>query len=189
MSKPDILSFLNDEFLMPKPEVLEHSTKRESLFIGIPKECAFQEKRVPLVPEAVALLVSNGHKVYVESNLGVSSSFTDQEYSEAGAKICLNVKEVYQADIILKVEPPSLQELDYFKHNQCLISALQLKTQKAEYFKKLMDKKVTAVAFDYIKDEAQVFPIVRSMGEIAGTTASVKKTMRSNPRMIDCIDI
>lgn len=171
MSKPDILSFLNDEFLMPQPEVLEHSTNRESLFIGIPKECAFQEKRVPLVPEAVALLVSNGHKVYVESNSGISSSFTDQEYSEAGAKICLNVKEVYEADIILKVEPPSLQELDYFKHNQCLISALQLKTQKAEYFKKLMDKKVTAVAFDYIKDEAQVFPIVRSMGEIAGTSS------------------
>ena len=171
MSKPDILSFLNDEFLMPQPEVLEHSTNRESLFIGIPKECAFQEKRVPLVPEAVALLVSNGHKVYVESNLGLSSSFTDQEYSEAGAKICLNVKEVYEADIILKVEPPSLEELDYFKHNQCLISALQLKTQKAEYFKKLMDKKVTAVAFDYIKDEAQVFPIVRSMGEIAGTSS------------------
>ena len=82
-----------------------------------------------MVPEAVALLVSNGHKVYVESNLGLSSSFTDQEYSEAGAKICLNVKEVYEADIILKVEPPSLEELDYFKHNQCLISALQLKTQ------------------------------------------------------------
>ena len=171
MSKPDILSFLNDEFLMPQPEVLEHSTNRESLFIGIPKECAFQEKRVPLVPEAVALLVSNGHKVYVESNLGLSSSFSDQEYSEAGAKICLNVKEVYEADIILKVEPPSLEELDHFKHNQCLISALQLKTQKAEYFKKLMDKKVTAVAFDYIKDEAQVFPIVRSMGEIAGTSS------------------
>ena len=171
MRKPDILSFLNDEFLMPQPEVLEHSTNRESLFIGIPKECAFQEKRVPLVPEAVALLVNNGHKVYVESNLGLSSSFTDQEYSEAGAKICLNVKEVYEADIILKVEPPSREELDYFKHNQCLISALQLKTQKAEYFKKLMDKKVTAVAFDYIKDEAQVFPIVRSMGEIAGTSS------------------
>jgi len=171
MRKPDILSFLNDEFLMPQPEVLEHSTNRESLFIGIPKECAFQEKRVPLVPEAVSLLVSNGHKVYVESNLGLSSSFSDQEYSEAGAKICLNVKEVYEADIILKVEPPSLEELDYFKHNQCLISALQLKTQKAEYFKKLMDKKVTAVAFDYIKDEAQVFPIVRSMGEIAGTSS------------------
>jgi len=171
MSKSDILSFLNDEFLMPKPEVLEHSTKRESLFIGIPKECAFQEKRVPLVPEAVALLVSNGHKVYVESNSGISSSFTDQEYSEAGAKICLNVKEVYEADIILKVEPPSIQELDYFKHNQCLISALQLKTQKSEYFKKLMDKKVTAVAFDYIKDEAHIFPIVQSMGEIAGTSS------------------
>lgn len=171
MSKPDILSFLHEEFLMPQPEVLEHSTKQESLFIGIPKECAFQEKRVSLVPESVGLLVSNGHKVYVESNAGISSSFTDKEYSDAGAKICLNIKEVYQADIILKVAPPSLDELDYFKHNQCLISALQLKTQTAAYFKKLMDKKVTAVAFDYIKDETDIFPIVRSMGEIAGTSS------------------
>jgi len=171
MSKPDILSFLHDEFLMPQPEVLELSTKSQSLFIGIPNECAFQENRVPLVPEAVGLLVSNGHKVYIEANAGMSSSFTDQEYSEAGAKICSNVKEIYEADIILKVEPPTIAELDNFKHNQCLISALQLKTQTAAYFKKLMEKKVTAVAFDYIKDETKGFSIVRSMSEIAGTSS------------------
>lgn len=171
MSKPDILSFLHEEFLMPQPEVLELSTKNQSLFIGIPNERAFQENRVPLVPEAVGLLVSNGHKVYIESNAGMSSSFTDQEYSEAGAKICYDVKEVYEADIILKVEPPTIDELDYFKHNQCLISALQLKTQTQAYFKKLMEKKVTAVAFDYIQDEINSFPIVRSMSEIAGTSS------------------
>ncbi|MCS5663053.1 MAG: alanine dehydrogenase [Flavobacteriales bacterium] len=171
MSKPDILSFLHEEFLMPQPEVLELSTKSQSLFIGIPNERAFQENRVPLVPEAVGLLVSNGHKVYIEANAGMSSSFTDQEYSEAGAKICSNVKEIYEADIILKVEPPTIEELDNFKHNQCLISALQLKTQTAAYFKKLMEKKVTAVAFDYIKDETKGFSIVRSMSEIAGTSS------------------
>ena len=117
------------------------------------------------------LLVSNGHKVYIETNAGLSSSFSDKEYSDSGAKIFYDVKEVYQADIILKVEPPSLDELDYFKHNQCLISALQLKTQTADYFKKLMEKKVTAVAFDYIQDETGMFPIVRSMSEIAGTSS------------------
>ena len=121
MSKPDILSFLHEEFLMPQPEVLELSTKKQSLFIGIPKECAFQENRVPLVPEAVGLLVTNGHKVYIESQAGKSSFFTDQEYSEAGAKICYDLKEVYEADIILKVEPPTLKELDNFKHNQCVV--------------------------------------------------------------------
>jgi alanine dehydrogenase len=171
MSKPDILSFLHEEFLMPQPEVLELSTKNQSLFIGIPNERAFQENRVPLVPEAVSLLVSNGHKVYIETNAGMSSSFTDQEYGDAGAKVCYDVKEVYLADIILKVEPPTIDELDYFKHNQCLISALQLKTQTATYFKKLMEKKVTAVAFDYIQDETKSFPIVRSMSEIAGTSS------------------
>ncbi|MDG1145130.1 MAG: alanine dehydrogenase [Flavobacteriales bacterium] len=171
MSKPDILTFLHEEFLMPQPEMLEISTKKKSLFIGIPNESAFQEHRIPLVPGAVNLLVSNGHKVYIETNAGLSSSFSDKEYSDSGAKICYDVKEVYQADIILKVEPPSLDELDYFKHNQCLISALQLKTQTADYFKKLMEKKVTAVAFDYIQDETGMFPIVRSMSEIAGTSS------------------
>jgi alanine dehydrogenase len=171
MSKPEILSFLTEDFLQPQPEMLELSINKQSLFIGIPKETAFQEHRVPLVPGAVALLVSNGHKVYVESKAGLTSSFTDEEYTDSGAKICYDVKEVYQADIILKVEPPSLDELDYFKHNQCLISALQLKTQSADYFKKLMEKKVTAVAFDYIQDESGSFPIVRSMSEIAGTSA------------------
>ena len=171
MSKPDILSFLHDEFLIPQPEMLELATKKQALFIGIPKESSFQEHRVPLVPGAVALLVSNGHTVYIESNVGLSSSFTDKEYSDSGAKICYDVKEVYQADIILKVEPPTQIELDYFKHNQCLISALQLKTQTATYFKKLMEKKVTAVAFDYIQDETGSFPIVRSMSEIAGTSS------------------
>ncbi len=171
MSKPDILTFLHEEFLMPQPEMLELSTKKKSLFIGIPNESAFQEHRIPLVPGAVNLLVSNGHKVYIETNAGFSSSFSDKEYSDSGAKICYDVKEVYQADIILKVEPPSLDELDYFKQNQCLISALQLKTQTADYFKKLMEKKVTAVAFEYIQDETGMFPIVRSMSEIAGTSS------------------
>ena len=159
------------EQLMPQPEMLELSTKKKSLFIGIPNESAFQEHRIPLVPGAVNLLVSNGHKVYIETNAGLSSSFSDKEYSDSGAKICYDVKEVYQADIILKVEPPSLDELDYFKQNQCLISALQLKTQTADYFKKLMEKKVTAVAFEYIQDETGMFPIVRSMSEIAGTSS------------------
>jgi len=171
MTKPEILNLLHEEFLQPQPEMLELSTSSKSLFIGIPKERAFQEKRIPLVPEAVSLLVSNGHKVYVEADAGMSSSFSDQEYSEVGAKICYDVKEVYQADIILKVEPPTIKELDYFQQNQCLISALQLKTQKQAYFKKLMEKKVTAIAFDYIQDESGGFPIVRSMSEIAGTSS------------------
>lgn len=171
MTKPEILNLLHEEFLQPQPEVLELASKSQALFIGIPRERAFQEKRIPLVPEAVGLLVANGHQVYIETKAGESSSFNDKEYSDAGAKICYDVKEVYQADIILKVEPPTIEELDYFKHNQCLVSALQLKTQTQGYFKKLMDKKVTAIAFDYIQDESGGFPIVRSMSEIAGTSS------------------
>ena len=97
MSKPDILSFLNDEFLMPQPEVLEHSTRERISFYWYSKECAFQEKKSTLGSRGCCITCGNGHKVYVESNLGLSSSFTDLEYSDAGAKICVNVKEVYES--------------------------------------------------------------------------------------------
>tara|TARA_A100001011_G_scaffold397166_1_gene497333 strand:+ start:7370 stop:8578 length:1209 start_codon:yes stop_codon:yes gene_type:complete len=169
--KSNILNFLHDDLILPQPEVLELSNKNKSLFIGIPREIALQEKRVPLVPETVGLLVNNGHKVYIESKAGEQSSFLDIEYSEAGAKVCKNVNEIYEADIILKVAPPTISELDLFKKGQCLISALQLNTQKKEYFKKLIDKKVTAVGFEYIRDEINSYPIVKSMSEIAGTSS------------------
>ena len=159
--KPNILNFLHDDLILPQPEVLELSNKNKSLFIGIPREIALQEKRVPLVPETVGLLVNNGHKVYIESKAGEQSSFLDIEYSEAGAKVCKNVNEIYEADIILKVAPPTINELDLFKKGQCLISALQLNTQKKEYFKKLIDKKVTAVGFEYIRDQINSYPIVQ----------------------------
>lgn len=157
--------------MIPKEEMLEIPSKAQSLFIGIPKESWLQEKRVALTPEAVRLLVNNGHRVRIETEAGNGARYSDMDFSEAGAEIVYNTKEVYEADVIVKVEPPSLAEIEYFKPKQLLISALQLKTRKREYFKKLMDKKITALAYEHIKDEDGIVPIVRSMSEIAGTTS------------------
>jgi alanine dehydrogenase len=157
--------------LLPKEEMLEIARKKGSLYIGIPKETSFQERRVALVPEAVSLLVSNGHRVKIETNSGEGANFSDNEYSEAGAEICYSTKEIFECDIIFKVAPPSEEEVDMMRGNQTLISALQLSIQPKVILKKLMDKKVTAIAWDYIRDEGGVYPVVRTLGEIAGTTA------------------
>ncbi len=172
ITDPEILKKLIEQgSLMPKEEMLEIARKKGSLFIGIPKEIAFQERRVALVPEAVSLLTANGHRVLIETKAGEGASFSDNEYSEAGAEICYDRKEIFKCDIILKVAPPTDEEIELMSGNQTLISALQLSIQPKEVLQRLMSKKITAVAWDYIRDEDGVFPIVRSMSEIAGTTS------------------
>jgi alanine dehydrogenase len=172
ITDPDILKKLIQQgSLLPKEEMLEIARKKGSLFIGIPKEISFQERRVALVPEAVSLLVANGHRVKIETKSGEGSNFTDNEYSEAGAEICHDVREVFACDIIFKVAPPSETEVDMMTGNQTLISALQISVQPKVILQKLMQKKITAIAWDYIRDEEGVYPVVRTMGEIAGTTS------------------
>jgi alanine dehydrogenase len=169
---PELLKqLLKEGNILPMEEMLEISKKKGSLMIGIPKESSFQEKRVALVPEAVSFLVANGHNVRIESGAGDSSHFPDREYSEAGAEICHATQDIFQCDIILKVTPPSEEEVDFMPGNQTLISALQLSIQPKSILQKLIAKKITAVAWDYIRDEEGVFPVVRTMGEIAGTTS------------------
>ena len=147
------------------------ATQPQKLFIGIPKETYFQENRVALTPESVAVLVNNGHKVVVETKAGEKSSFTDHDYSEVGAIIAYETAEVYQADTIIKVAPLSIEEVMMTKLNQTVFSALHLPTLEASYLKHLIEKKVTAIAYEYIKDDYGRFPIVRVISEIAGSAA------------------
>jgi len=165
------LSFSEGGFTLPQEEVLELKPNNKKLSIGIPKEVLLQEKRIGLVPDAVNLLTNNNHNVIVQSGVGDFINFSDQEYSECGASIVQTAKEVYQSDIILKVSPPTFEEIQFMEKNQTLISALQLKIQKPDFFKQLMDKKITAIAYDYIQDEDGIFPVVRSMSEIAGNAS------------------
>lgn len=167
----ELLASLSQTALMPQEEMLEIARKKGKLFIGIPKEISFQENRVALVPDAVALLVNNGHQIIVESNAGKMANFQDHDYSEAGAQIVYSPEEVYKADIILKVAPPSPQEIEMMQQKQTLISALQLTVQPEDFLKQLSSKRITAVAFDWIKDIDGIYTVIRSMGEIAGGTS------------------
>jgi alanine dehydrogenase len=156
--------------IYPKEAMSKVKTSKNSLVIGLPKETALQEKRVVLTPEAVGLLVNNGQQVIVETNAGVKSKFTDKEYSDAGAKVVYSAKEAFDAEVILKVEPPSNEEIEFMKPGSCLISALQLGKQNADYIHGLNRKRVTAVAFENLEDKVGGMPVVRAMSEIAGST-------------------
>jgi len=172
ITDPELLKQLMQQgSLLPKEETLEIARKKGSLYIGIPKETSFQERRVALVPDTVSLLVANGHRVKVESKSGDGANFSDNDYSEAGAEIVYDTKEIFHCDLIFKVAPPSEKEVEMMRGDQTLISALQISIQPKKILQELMNKKVTAIAWDYIKDESGVFPVVRTMGEIAGTTA------------------
>jgi alanine dehydrogenase len=166
-----LLATLAKGALLPQEEMLEVGRKKGKLYIGIPREISFQENRVALVPDAVALLVNDGHQVVVETNAGKSANFQDHDYSEAGAQIANSPQEVYKADLILKVAPPSLEEIGMMQPRSTLLSSLQLTVQPENFVRELMAKRITAIAFDWIKDEDGIFPVIRSMGEIAGGTS------------------
>ncbi len=152
-------------------ERLAITPKKGDLFIGIPKETCHEEKRVCLTPDAVAAMTLQGHQIVIESEAGLASNFSDKEYSESGAKISYDTEEVFKCNLILKVSPPSLQEIEYINPHSFLVSSLQLKTQSKEYFKTLANKRITAIAFDFIKDDHNSYPIVKSLSEIAGTAS------------------
>ena len=157
--------------LLPQEEKLEIGKHKSELFIGIPKETSYQERRICLTPDAVSSLVSHGHRVMIESDAGKNASFSDKEYSDAGAEITKDTKKVFSCPIILKVEPPTLEEIEMMNSEAILISAIQLKTQKKDYFEALAKKKITSLAFEFIKDSDGSYPAVKSLSEIAGTAS------------------
>lgn len=157
--------------LYPQEEKLEVKTSKSSLVIGVPREHSFQENRVALCPESIQVIVENGHRVIVERGAGQLAGFRDEEYSEAGAEISDDARTVFEASLILKVAPLTLPEIGMINNGKTVISALHSTVQTVEYYKTLMQKKITAFAFEMIKDNTGMFPVLYSMSEIAGYTA------------------
>ncbi len=151
-------------------QLMKVKKDNHTFFIGLPKEISLQENRISLTPDAVAILVSHGHEVWVETQAGVGSRFADKQYSEAGAKIVYSPQEAYKADIVLKIEPPTMEEMQYFKPNQTLICALQLGHLEKNFIDALVTKRITALAWEFIEDKVGGMPIIRGMSEIAGST-------------------
>ena len=137
--------------------------------IGIPKETSFNENRIALTPEAVGVIIANGHSVFIETNAGVGANYADKDYSEAGAKIVMEKKAVFDCDVIVKSAPVSEEDCELLKPNQYIISPIHLAVMKKAILEKMMNKKITALSFENLKDASGHNPIVRSMSEIAGS--------------------
>ena len=155
-------------FTQESPAKVKKSS--QSLQIGVPKEVALQEKRVPLKPASVGVLVNNGHEVIIETGAGESANFSDQEYSEAGATISYEAKEVFQSNVVLKVEPPTTEEIKWMNSGSTLLSAFQSGKQSAGYLEEINKKKLIAIGYEFIEDKVGGLPLVRAMSEIAGST-------------------
>ena len=123
--------------LLPQEETLEILKQKGELFIGVPKENQYQEKRICLTPDAVTAITANGHRVMIESGAGEGAFYSDVEYSNAGAEISKDPKKVFGCPLILKVEPPTFAEIEMMNPQSTVISALQLKVQKKKYFEEL----------------------------------------------------
>ena len=143
---------------------------KNAILVGIPKENALHEKRVVLTPEAAGLLINNGQRVIVETEAGLASKFTDQQYLDAGAQVVYSAKEAFDVEVVLKVEPPTVEEISFMRQGSCLLSALQLGDQQADFIHGLNQKKITGVAFEHLEDKVGGMPVVRAMSEIAGST-------------------
>lgn len=156
----------------PQAETLATMRKQQHLFIGVPKETILQENRVALAPHSVATLTAHGHRVVVQTGAGEHAKFSDHDYSEAGAEMAASPEEVFKADVLVKVAPPTLEEIDLMRPNQVVISPIHLPMLDANYIIKMQKKRVIALAMEYIRDDdTGVFPLVRVMSEIAGISA------------------
>lgn len=166
-----IFTPFKEEDLLPKEEKLEVVKRGKKLTIGIPKETCLNERRLCITPDAVQILVNNGNEIIIEAEAGRGSFFTDEQYSEAGAKITQSPKIAFSQDLVLKINPPTDEEIEYLNPNTYLVSALQINLRNQNYFKHLAEKKINAIAFEFIEDDYKQLALVRLIGEIAGTSS------------------
>lgn len=169
--------------LLPKEEMLEVKKKGQKIKIGVPSDLSKVEYRVPLSPQAVDLLVSYGHEILIERDAGKSASYSNEDYQKAGATIAETKEETFQCDIILRIAPFDCDEIDALRGNQAIISNMQIQAHCNESIQKMMKKKVTTIAFEYLENEDGFLPFVHQMSQIAGVTSiTIASEYLSNSR-------
>jgi alanine dehydrogenase len=164
-------AFIHGSVLMPQEEMLEIKKEKKSFKIGVLADNSGFEHRVPLAPLAVEQLVNEGFEILIEQGAGVGANFTDRQFSDYGAQIVSSKSEVAKCDIVLKVMPLTIEEIELLTGNQIIITSLHSNCQNKEYFTSLIKKRITAIAFDTLQDNHGINPIMRSMSEIAGRSS------------------
>ncbi len=157
-------------FLYQEKEVFK-DRKQKRLIIGIPNESEKGENRICLTPESVHVLVSMGNEIWLQRGAGNNAHYTDREYADAGATVVESIGQVYAADIVIKATSVSVSDTVYMHDRQVVLSPLKLGELRKDAIVEMMQKKITAIGFDILKDEDGLYPVVRIMSEIAGNTA------------------
>ncbi len=168
MSHTHVFTPFTEQDLVPQEEKLEIVKKGKQFSIGIPKETCLNERRTCITPDAVQVLTAHGHKIIIEKGAGEGSFYSDLQYAESGAQMTDDPAEAFGQDLVLKINPPTEEEIQLLKPNTYLVSALQISLRDADYFKQLAERKVNAIAFEFIADDYKQLALVRLIGEIAG---------------------
>jgi alanine dehydrogenase len=169
--KNGVFDLAQQAILQPKEALATVSFDKKKTRIGIPREMINQEKRIPFTPQAIQILTSMGYEIIIENGAGLNAKFSDHEYSEAGARIIYNKKEIFKSDIIIKIAFPTIEELEMMDTHQMLLSVLDLPHLDLKKLNILFQKKITCACYEYIKDDFGGFPVIQCMSEIAGRTA------------------
>ncbi|MBK6794168.1 MAG: alanine dehydrogenase [Anaerolineales bacterium] len=139
------------------------------MYIGIPKESRPFEYRVGLSPAGVEILTHFGHQVFVEHEAGAGAGFKDQDYERAGARIAFSGQEVFgRADFLLKISRPLKQELEWLQEGAILSGFLHLASSSQDQIDLLLEKKITALAYEQITDSSGGLPVLRPFSLISG---------------------
>jgi len=162
---------INKQWFFCEEKEVFQDRKQKRLVIGIPNELDKGENRVCLTPESVHELVSMGNEVWLQRGAGNNAHYTDREYAEAGAMVLESAGEVYTADMVIKATSVSPSDTVYMHDRQVILSPLKLGDLRKEAIVEMMQKRITAIGFDILKDEDGLFPVVRIMSEIAGNSA------------------
>ncbi|MDZ7291353.1 MAG: alanine dehydrogenase [candidate division KSB1 bacterium] len=137
--------------------------------IGIPKETAIEERRVALTPVGVYALVNEGHVVHVEKGAGSTCGFSDQDFQQVGAQIVFSGEEVFRrSQLIVKVQPPTEEECEYLDADKIVFSWLGIGITRVTVIRKLLEREVAAIGYEFIEQPDGNLPILTAMSEIAG---------------------
>ena len=138
------------------------------MIIGVPKEIKTEENRVAVTPTGVAGFTSRSHQVLVERGAGVGSALSDRAYESAGATLVDSAKQIWeQSDLVMKVKEPQASEFSWLRPGLILFTYLHLAAEEA-VTRALLDRKVTAIAYETIQLEDGSLPLLTPMSEIAG---------------------
>lgn len=172
---------LFEHSLRPEECLLRELKNDKHIVFSIPKEDADTETRLALTPEAVSILVDEGHEVLVESGAGAGMNYSDMRYAENGATIVDNAEDAFSADIILKIAPPTPEEVALMNDHATLFSMLQLSLFDVKSILLMRKKKINAIAYELIKDNQRNFPVATAISEIEGMAAiSIASQYMSN---------